>query len=89
MAEQASADVTFSLDFPIPPSMELKEARKRQRLTIANAHWALENRRRRDLPLYVVVQAWDADSPVNALELMLKSALMVWRLGDWFRDRMI
>jgi helicase len=60
--QEAIADVAFSLDFPIPPSMELKEARKRQRLTIANAHWALENRRRRDLPLYAVVQAWDADS---------------------------
>ncbi len=60
--QEAIADVAFSLDFPIPPSMELKEARKRQRLTIANAHWALENRRRRDLPFYAVVQAWDADS---------------------------
>jgi hypothetical protein len=56
------ADVAFTLDFPIPPNMALIEARKRQKLTIANAHWALENKRRRDLPLYGCVQAWDVKS---------------------------
>lgn len=40
----------------------MKEARRRQRLTVANAHWALANRRRRDLQLFAPVQAWDAQS---------------------------
>ncbi len=60
--QERIADVAFSLDFPIPPGMALPEARLRQELTIANAHWALANRRRRDLPLFACVQAWDADS---------------------------
>lgn len=60
--QAAIADVAFTLDFPIPPNMELTEARKRQKLTIANAHWALENKRRRDLPLYACVQGWDVQS---------------------------
>ncbi|WP_414530266.1 DNA cytosine methyltransferase [Nodularia chucula] len=53
------ADVAFTLDFPIPPNMDSTQAKERQNLTIANAHWALDNKRRRDLPLYACVQAWD------------------------------
>ncbi|MEO1390271.1 MAG: tRNA-guanine transglycosylase [Cyanobacteria bacterium J06634_6] len=60
--QEAIADVAFTLDFPIPPSLEGKEAKRRQALTIANALWALENRRRRDLPLYACIQAWDVGS---------------------------
>jgi helicase len=60
--QESVADVAFTLDFPIPPGTEMKEARRRQRLTIANAHWALANRRRVDLPLFASVQAWDASS---------------------------
>jgi helicase len=60
--QEQIADVAFTLDFPIPPGTETLEAHRRMDLTIANAFWALENRRRRDLPLYSVVQAWDADS---------------------------
>jgi helicase len=60
--QERVADVAFTLDFPIPPGMGLAEARERQERTIANAHWALANRRRRDLPLFACVQAWDVDS---------------------------
>lgn len=60
--QEQVADVAFTLDFPIPPGMNLKEARRRQNLTMINAQWALENRRRRDLPLYACVQGWDVDS---------------------------
>ncbi len=60
--QEEIADVAFTLDFPIPPRMAPAEARKRLELTIANAHWALANRRRRDLPLYACVQAWDSKS---------------------------
>ncbi|BCL39660.1 tRNA-guanine transglycosylase [Nostoc sp. MS1] len=59
------ADVAFTLDFPIPPNMDLPQAKERQNLTIANAHWALNNRRRRDLPLYACVQAWDSQSAAH------------------------
>jgi helicase len=60
--QEATADVAFTLDFPVPPGMGLAEGRRRQELTVANAHWALANRRRRDLPLVACVQAWDVSS---------------------------
>src|SRR5262249_31946361 len=60
--QESHADVAFTLDFPIPPSMDLTEARRRNKLTVANARWALENRRRKDMPLYACVQGWDTES---------------------------
>lgn len=60
--QERIADVAFTLDFPIAPETDRGEAERRQRLTIANAHWALANRRRRDLPLYAGIQAWDVAS---------------------------
>jgi len=60
--QEGLADVAFPLDFPIPPGMDEAQARRRFDLTIANAVWALDNRRRRDLLLFGVVQAWDADT---------------------------
>ncbi|SIO63305.1 tRNA-guanine family transglycosylase [Singulisphaera sp. GP187] len=58
--QEQIADVAFTLDFPIPPGTKPADAKVRQSLTIANAHWALANRRRSDLRLYACVQAWDA-----------------------------
>jgi helicase len=60
--QENHADVAFTLDFPIPPSMEVKEARRRNKLTVANARWALENRRRKDMLLFACVQGWDLES---------------------------
>jgi helicase len=60
--QERNADVAFTLDFPVPPSMELKEAKRRNKLTVANAHWALDNRRRKDMLLFACVQGWDVDS---------------------------
>ena len=60
--QETQADVAFTLDFPIPPKLVGAEGERRLRLTIANAHWAARNRRRRDLPLYACVQGWDVDS---------------------------
>lgn len=60
--QEQHADVAFTLDFPIPPGTEPSEARRRLELTVANALWAIRNRRRKDMPLYGCVQAWDAES---------------------------
>jgi helicase len=60
--QERNADLAFTLDFPIPPSMALGEARRRNELTIANAKWAVQNRRRKDMLLYACVQGWDVDS---------------------------
>jgi helicase len=60
--QERIADVAFSLDFPMPPGTAAVDCRHRLGLTMANAHWALTNRRRRDLPLYACVQGWDLAS---------------------------
>lgn len=60
--QEQVADIAFTLDFPIPPGTEKEEAHRRQQLTIANATWAIGNRRRRDMPLYACIQGWDGGS---------------------------
>jgi helicase len=60
--QERHADIAFTLDFPIPPSMGHDEAKRRGKLTVANARWALENRRRKDMLLYACVQGWDLES---------------------------
>jgi helicase len=60
--QEKVADVAFTLDFPIPPGLDRKEAIDRLDATVANAHWALDNRRRGDLLLFACIQAWDVDS---------------------------
>lgn len=60
--QERVADVAFTLDFPVPPSMDEAEGRRRQALSISNARWALANRRRRDLPLYASLQGSNPES---------------------------
>ena len=50
------ADIGFTLDFPIPPGFDPSKAQLRQVLTIANAKWALENRRSSTLKLFAAIQ---------------------------------
>jgi queuine/archaeosine tRNA-ribosyltransferase len=66
--QERFADVAFTLDFPIPPSMELAEAERRQQLSIANARWALANRRKKEMLLYACVQGWNVDAYVACAE---------------------
>ncbi len=68
--QETHADVAFTLDFPIPSDSEPREARRRLDLTLANAYWAAENRRRRDLPLYACIPTWDVETAaISAREL--------------------
>ena len=60
--QEKCADIAFTLDFPIPPGLDAAEAARRQRYTISNAIWALQNRRRKDMRLYACLQAWDVES---------------------------
>lgn len=60
--QERHADIAFTLDFPIPPNLEPKEAKRRQKLTIANALWAIRNRRRKEMRLFACIQGWDVDS---------------------------
>lgn len=66
--QESHADVALTLDFPIPPGLSKRESQRRQQLTIANAIWAVANRRRPDLCLYACVQAWDVDSARACVE---------------------
>lgn len=60
--QEKHADLAATLDFIIPPGMDLVEARRRQRLTIKNAHYALKHKRSKSLFLYASLQCWDEDS---------------------------
>lgn len=60
--QEKKADIAFTLDFIIPPNMKKRESIRRMDLTISNAIWALENRRRKEMKLYASIQAWDSDS---------------------------
>ena len=88
--QEQAADVAFTLDFPIPPGMGQAEAKRRQRYTIDNALWALSNRRRKDLPLYACVQAWDRASACVCARAYADAGFdgiaiggLVPRIGDW------
>lgn len=49
--QEELAEIGFTLDFPVPPGTAREEALRRMRLTLANARWAVANRRR-DLVLF-------------------------------------
>lgn len=70
--QEQNADIAFTLDFPIPPNLSLREAKRRQKLTLANAEWAIANRRRKDLLLFGCIQAWDAKSAVSMAKTLAK-----------------
>lgn len=71
--QESVADVAFTLDLPIPPGLPRREANRRIQLTVANAHWALENKRRPEMRLYGCVQGYDAESYRKcALELQAR-----------------
>jgi tRNA-guanine family transglycosylase len=88
--QEKHADVAFTLDFPIPPGTTNRQAQLRQELTIANAIWAIRNRRRSDLKLYACIQAWDPRSAAACAAEMMKHPFdgfaiggLVPRVKDW------
>ncbi|MFC1837207.1 tRNA-guanine transglycosylase [Thermodesulfobacteriota bacterium] len=70
--QEQHADVAFTLDFIIPPGLKKKEAKKRFELTIMNAIWALQNRRRKNMPLYACLQFWDKASARECAKIYAK-----------------
>jgi tRNA-guanine family transglycosylase len=62
--QEQHADIAFTLDFPIPPALPIRESRRRQKLTIKNALWALHNRRRKGMCIFACIQGWDVKSIV-------------------------
>jgi helicase len=79
--QEQAAEVAFTLDFPVPPGMAAAEAKQRQRWTIENALWALANRRRKDLPLFACVQAWDAASAAKCARVYARAGFDGVALG--------
>jgi helicase len=79
--QEQMADAAFTLDFPISPGMSAAAARERQRRTVENALWALANRRRRDLPLFACVQAWDAASAAKCARVYARAGFDGVALG--------
>lgn len=88
--QEQHADVAFTLDFPIAPDTKRVEAQRRQRLTVANAIWALRNRRRKEMRLYACIQAWDAPSAADCAAQLAQHTFdgfaiggLVPRARDW------
>lgn len=88
--QEERADVAFTLDFPIPPGTGRQEAERRMELTVANAAWAIENRRRKDMPLFASIQGLDADDYCAVAATLAKYAFdgfaiggLVPRARDW------
>jgi helicase len=88
--QEKCADIAFTLDFPIPPGLELSESKRRQRYTICNAVWALQNRRRKEMNLYACIQAWDEKSAASCARTLAKHSFdgfaiggLVPRARDW------
>jgi tRNA-guanine family transglycosylase len=88
--QEKCADIAFTLDFPIPPGLELSESERRQRYTISNAVWALQNRRRKEMNLYACIQSWDAQSAAFCAKQLAKHPFdgfaiggLVPRARDW------
>jgi helicase len=79
--QEANADVAFTLDFPIPPSMSGRDAKLRRDLTISNAYWALENRRSRTLKLFACIQGLDFDGYVDCAKELAKGSFDGFAVG--------
>ncbi len=79
--QEANADVAFTLDFPIPPSMDAREAKQRLELTVLNAQWALENRRSRTLKLYACIQGLNFDGYVLCAKELVKAGFDGFAIG--------
>lgn len=84
------ADIGFTLDFPVPPGTEREEVRRRMRLTLVNARWAVANRSRRDLVLFGGVVGETAEDYVDLAKEMVGAGVeglaiggMVPRAGNW------
>lgn len=88
--QEQHADIAFTLDFPIPPNLDIREARRRLKLSVANALWALDNRRRKEMLLYACIQAWDAASAASCAAQLANHSFdgfaiggLVPRARDW------
>jgi tRNA-guanine family transglycosylase len=79
--QEEHADVAFTLDFPIPPGTEAYEAHRRQKLSVENAIWAIENRRRKDMCLYACLQAWDSSSAAKCAAELAKKPFDGFAIG--------
>lgn len=73
-----------SLDFPVPPSMtNVDEMSLRIRLTLANAQWAIQNKKCGDLRLFGSVQGWDLASYVDCAKQLLNMGYQDLALGGF------
>ena len=79
--QERHADIGATLDFIIPPGMDLDQSRFRQAMSIKNAAWALRNREREDLRLFASIQAWDPDSARDAMTKLASNPFDGFALG--------
>lgn len=79
--QMEKADIGATVDFIIPPGLDVKEARRRQDATICNALWAVRQPRRKGFRLYASVQAWDASSAHRIMKKLAQYSFDGFALG--------
>ena len=75
------ADLGATLDFIVSPGLDETESLQRQDLTIKNALWALQHKKRTDLRLFASVQAWDAPSAKRIMAKLVEHPFDGFALG--------
>jgi tRNA-guanine family transglycosylase len=60
--QQKYADIGATVDFIITPQLGEAEAKRRQKLSVKNAIWAIKKKQNNALKLFASIQAWDANS---------------------------
>ena len=79
--QEKHADIAATLDFIISPETSLEEGMMLQDQTIANAKWAIKNKRQHKIKLFASIQAWDRPSMQHILEALLPFPFDGFALG--------
>ena len=69
--QEKHADIAATLDFIISPETSVEDGKFIQDRTIANAKWALANRKQKKMKLFASIHAWDGESMHRILESLI------------------
>lgn len=79
--QERHADIAATLDFIISPENSVEDGRRLQNWTIANAKWALANRKQKKMKIFASLQAWDQESMHRILDALLHLPFDGFALG--------
>ena len=79
--QEKHADIAASLDFIISPDASVEDGKFLQDRTIANAKWALANRKQKKMKLFASIHAWGRESMHRILESLIPLPFDGFALG--------